>query len=402
MPSKNIVLLDVAMFGHHLAFLTTFSKILLAQGHRVICAAPEVSKVVNKVEKECSVAYERFSAFEYNYRPPRYTRFGKLNDTLSVLNKWQADAAFIRKIQTELHLQVDLVFYAWVDDQLAGFIPPFILDAVFPFKWSGLYFHPYHLRLEKDILQSKANWRDWDAIFLAKNCIAVTIHDQGIRAAFEKRIRKPVIHFPETADDSPPDLTYPLAKEIKDKAQGRIVVGMVGCEGFKGTLTMVNLVKLADPEKYFFVFLGTLPQATYQPADWEKLQNFIQEERANCLFRFEPLPEGGPYNAVFCAFDIPFLVYDNFISSSNRLTKAAIFKRLVLASDNFCVGEDVKKYNLGEAIPPMQAEAALRGLEILAAKIKKEDFPFQQWQVYWDINSEAKLYERFAEVTSLL
>jgi len=402
MPSKNIILLDISLAGHHLAFLRTFSKILLMQGHTVICIAPEVSKVADWVKKECNPATEKFSAFEYNYQPVRYTRYGKLNHTLTILQKWKADAALIRRIQVELHLQVDLVFFAWLDDQLASFVPPFVLDILFPFKWSGLYFHPYHLRREERILRTQAIWRDWDAIFLAKNCVAVTIHDQGIREGFEKRIRKPVMHFPETADDSPPEYEYYLAKEIREKAQGRIVVGIIGCESHKGTLTMVELVKLADPGKYYFVFLGTLPQHTYKPVDWERLQNFIQEKRENSFFRFEPITEGGPYNAVFCTFDIPFLVYDNFISSSNRLTKAAIFQRLVLASDNYCVGEDVKRYQLGEAIRPMQAEAALRGLEILTEKLKSKDLPYKQWQLYRDLNSEAKLYERFAELTGLL
>ena len=52
MVSKNIVLIDYTLEGHHLAFLRSFSKILLHQGHRVICLAPEVEKIQTWIENE--------------------------------------------------------------------------------------------------------------------------------------------------------------------------------------------------------------------------------------------------------------------------------------------------------------------------------------------------------------
>ena len=128
----------------------------------------------------------------------------------------------------------------------------------------------------------------------------------------------------------------------------------------------------------------------------------IEEERENCFFKFEPIPEGSAYNAIFCAFDIPFLVYDNFISSSNRLTKAAIFRRLVLASNNYCVGEDVIRYNLEEAVTPKDPLAALKGLEKLRNRINKEDYPYEMWKIYQELNSEEKLFERFKEIITLV
>ncbi len=143
-----------------------------------------------------------------------------------------------------------------------------------------------------------------DAVFLSRNCIAVALHDAGIVAKFSKRIGKPVFHFAETADDTPPDNSYPLAIQIKEKAKGRIVVGMVGCEKHKGTLTLMQAAKQADHQKYFFVFAGILPEHTYSREEWKEVQQFIQSNPGNCFFHFEPIPEGAAYNAVFCSFDI--------------------------------------------------------------------------------------------------
>ena len=402
MQRKNIVLIDYTLDGHHLSYLRTFSKVLLDQGNRVICIAPGVNKIKEWLLQTCAEKVEFFHSYEYITDSKSYQAFGKFNHTLSILSRWKIEASQIKNIQSELKLKIDLVFYAWLDNQLAAFIPPFVLDKIFPFKWSGLYFHPLHLRLEARSFKHKANWRDWDAILLAKNCLAVTVLDLGIQSGFQNRIGKRVIHFPDIADDSTPDTNYALAKEIKAKAAGRTVVGIIGCEGHKGTLTMANLALLTNPQQFYFVFLGILPEQTYAKEDWEELQVFIQENRENCFFKFESLPEGAAYNAVFSTFDIPFLVYNNFVSSSNRLTKAAIFHKLVLAADKYCVGENVQRYDLGEVVKPMDAEAALKGLEVVLQRIRSKSLPHKNWQVYRELNSEAKLYERFAELTGLL
>lgn len=398
----NIVLLDFSLEGHHFSFVRSFSKILLQQGHTIFCIAPKVQKVTHWIMEQAAENRDHFKGSDYNYNPIAPKGWGRFNSTLKTLHRWHYEGKLIKKVEKENNKKIDLVFYAWIDDQLSQYIHPYLLNRIFPFKWAGLYFHPYHLRLEAPFLKRKANWRDMDAAFLSGNCIAVAVHDLGIISDFRKRIGKPVIHFPETADGTPPDLELPLYKEIKKKAAGRLVVGMIGCEAHKGTLTMMRMSKEVSARDFFFAFIGTLPQSTYTNNDWNEVQEFINEKKENFFFNFHPVPEGAAYNAVFCSFDIPFLVYDNFISSSNRLTKAAIFEKLVLASDNYCVGEDVKSYRLGVAVQPKNSNEAKQGLLRLAAQIRNKDFPCEPWKQYRELNSDDKLFERFRELTTLL
>lgn len=394
---KNIVLIDNTLTGHHLSFLKSFCSILLQQGNKVIVLVPGAEVLAKAMIAEPGFIQDRFHAIDYAEKTFNQYK-GKFGDTRNTLARWKYDASLVKGVEQSLKLKVDLVFYAWLDYQLARFIPAFMLDRIFPYKWSGLYFHPYHLRREPHTLQLKASWRDLDSIFLSRNCVGVTIHDSAIQSGFQYRIGKAVIHFPETADDTTPDLSYPLYQQIKEKAKNRIVVGMIGCEKHKGTLTMMRMVKLADKEKFFFLFLGMLPKQTYTETEWKEVEEFIAEQRENCFFSFQSIPEGAAYNAVFCAMHIPFLVYDNFVSSSNRLTKAAIFERLVLASDNYCVGDDVKKYRLGAAVTPCNENEALKGLNELAHQIEHNDYPTEEWKIYKEINSVALLAQRFKEV----
>jgi hypothetical protein len=399
---KHIVLIDFTLAGHHLSFIRSFSTILLNQGHIVSCIVPGYIEVEDWVKRNNTDNSNNFKGFEYSLIQKPAGIHKNINPTIEVLRRWRKEGKQVKEIEIKRKKKVDLVFYAWLDYQLARYIPGLLLNTIFPYKWSGLYFHPYHLRESDLFLNRKANWRDIDAVFLAGNCLAVALHDQSIVEKYSKRIGKKVLHFPETADDTKPDLFYKHYKAIKEKANGRIIVGMIGCEKHKGTLTMMRMAKNADASKYYFAFLGVLPEQTYAKNEWIEVQHFISSPMENCYFYFHPIPEGAEYNAVFSAFDIPFLVYEHFISSSNRLTKAAIFKKLVLASNNFCVGDDVRKYKLGATVQPGDFSAALSGLESLAEKISSQEYPENEWMEYNKINSEEILKERFKELISLI
>ena len=177
---------------------------------------------------------------------------------------------------------------------------------------------------------------------------------------------------------------------------------MIGCEKHKGTLTLMRMAKEADDSKYFFAFIGVLPKETYNELEWKEAEDFIDRNKENCYFFFHSVKEGAEYNAIFSSFDFPFLVYDNFISSSNRLTKAAIFCKLVLASNNYCVGDDVRKYNLGETVKPENYVAALEGLERLQHRFYSKNFPYKDWEEYKKINSEEMLSNRFQQILDLV
>ena len=54
--------------------------------------------------------------------------------------------------------------------------------------------------------------------------------------------------FAETADDTPPDIHCTIANDIKLKAKGRTVVGMVGLEWHKGGYTLYQLSQIAPKD----------------------------------------------------------------------------------------------------------------------------------------------------------
>ena len=397
---RHILLADFTLEGHHFAFLCQFSRALLAEGHVVTCAVPGSKKIQQWIEVNCAGEQERFH--EVEVLAPIHNGSGWLREKLSGIQAWVSRTALVRAVENSVGMPVDLLFFAWLDEILDRRTHPFLIDIIFPYKFSGLYFHPYHLRKTEKFLNRRAVWRDFDAPLLSKRCIGVAVHDRGIADAFSKRLAKPVIHFPETADATPPQPHHPLAEAIRHQAKDRIVVGIIGCEKHKGFLNLIRAIKGTDETRFYFALIGILPESSYDPDSWREITNFLASTPENVLTHFHSLREGEEYNSVFCSFDIIYLVYADFISSSNRLTKAAHFGRLVLAQDNYCIGSDVREFDLGETVRPGDPNAIVQGLCKLERRIRESCFPLEQWRMYRELNSEEILALKFKELLSTL
>lgn len=402
---KTIVLIDLYTGGHRKAFMCLFIKACLENNTKVICLYPESSEIKDWFLMHEKDSIKNIIFIDFKTTLKFYVSFGRFNQAISILRYWKKCADLLQKVEKQHQLKIDLVYFNWVDSQMANYFPSTLLDFIFPYKWSGLYFHPIIFRKKPLYLDSKATFKDVDSVFLAKNCIAITLHDEGILEKYQNRINKKTILFPEIADDTPPNSSIPLAEKIKAKANKRTIVGIIGLEPYKGTLSLIRLVKIADASKYFFAFTGIFNEAfllNLTENEQKEIKDFIANIPENCLWQTGSLQEGEEYNSVFCSFDIIYIIYNNFYSSSNRLTKAAIFNRLVLANDNGCVGDDVPKYNLGETANENNIEEQYRKLEILHKRISTNDFPLEHWKIYTDKHSTKRLKEKFEELLKLV
>jgi hypothetical protein len=261
-----------------------------------------------------------------------------------------------------------------------------------------LYFHPRHLRINAGCLKHRPGYSEIDVVLTASRCASITIHDAGITQRFERRIGKPVILFPEIADDTPPDPHDPLARAIREKAAGRTVVGMIGLEKRKGTTTLVRLAQQAPRDQFFFVFAGTLRYADFTAEEQSLMKDFFASDPEHCLLHLERVEAGARFNSVFCSFDVPFIVYNDFASTSNLVTKAAIFKRYVLATERYIIGEDVRNYHLGLTVAEGDVVQCLAALTQLRDKInRREPYP-GSFDTYRELQSLRRLKDAFKEV----
>lgn len=398
---KKIVLVSPFALGHHLGFMQLFSQILINNGNQVFALFPE-PELLDEWQIKNKIPASKLINLRYTDPEPIHFRLGRFNGTLNCINKWIQLKKKIREIEKKNATKIDFVFFEWLDTFLSGFLLPHLLDMLFPYYWSGLFFHPWYLSINTHLLKEKVGLADVDLPLLSKNCFGIALHDRTIIEKFRQRLNgKSVIFFPETADDSAPDLDHPLAREIKLKAKGRTTIGLIGLTFYKGLTTLIQVAQSLPDKDFFFVIIGSINYLAYPEDQQIEIKSFFSQPPENCFVSDKDLKEGIEFNSVFYTFDIPFIVYDNFPSTSNNLTKAAILKKPVIASKGYIIGADVEYYKLGITVEQGNVDQCREALYALKKQIFDKSIPEKNFVIYSKEQSIQKLNNSFITLLGL-
>lgn len=370
---KKTILIDHFWTGHHPTYLKLFSKAILSCGHSVVVFCPSPHEVQQWIAVNCPHDRERFRGFEI--REPARPRFlpSRMGDALYGAAWWLSAAGAVRKAHRETGTKPDLVFFAWLDSYLGFFQGVRPVDLIFPYPWAGLYFHPRHLR-SPDISPEA---RGYDGEIRSVNCRGVALLDEGV--ADRMRVRfpgKPVVVFPDVADQSAPDRGYPVLKDLVERAAGRKIVSLLGgLAKRKGMLTLLEAARLMAPDECLFSFCGVLAEQAFAPEEAAAVRQLAADPPRNCFFHFGRIPDEAQFNALVERSDVLFAGYENFPHSSNILTKAALFEKPVLVSRGSCMEERVRTFGLGTSFDTGDVAGCVAGLRrLLEGKDLKADF----------------------------
>jgi len=329
---------------------------------------------------------------------------GPINDILVAAHYWKQYNNVLQQTEKRLSVTIDRVLINTIDLFLAGLFPHFLQKLLFHYSWAGLYIHPRYIRMFRHlgVQQKRASIRDIDYLFKSKSCIGIGIFDNGIDKDLSFRIHKPVIQIPDISDNSIKKTDSLLANEIKTAADGRTIIGTIGISYYAGVIDLIKLSIAASGSAYFFVFVGQFDEDSYShipnEADKVLLRNFRAHPGENCIWKEYYLADEYEYNSVFNCLDIIYMMYPSHYTSSNRLTKAAYFHKFVLASNQHCVGENVKKFQLGETAEPGNIEQQQEKLASLVVSIQHKAFPYKQWVTYYTNNSEIILQKQLCRL----
>jgi glycosyltransferase involved in cell wall biosynthesis len=298
-------------------------------------------------------------------------------------------------------VQPDLVFHTWLDNCITPGLTAALTDLVMPFRWSGLYFHPWYLRQNLRFARLRRGPLSTEAALRSRRCPAVAVLDEGIADRLHMRLAgKPVIVFPDPADASPPDRDFLPAKDIRERAQGRTIIGLVGALAQrKGLLTLLEVARQAASEPWFFVFAGQLMLSSFLPEEQRLIQDWIQAPPPNCYFYPQRLPDEAQFNAIIDTCDILFAAYHHFLSSSNLLAKAALFEKPVIVSEGYCMGERVHQYGLGVTVAEEDVAQSLAAIRQLSAQLAHDGhFTTGRFAEYRQAHSNERLRAAFTQL----
>jgi glycosyltransferase involved in cell wall biosynthesis len=396
---KTIALIDTLWYGHHPTYIKIFSKTLLELGHKVIVFCPEPSEVNQWISLNCQ-KHNLFHAFELKEPKINESLLALAPKTFTALLHWKHTATAIQRVLFKIGSPPDLVFFAWLDSYLSSYSIHYILDKIFPYNWSGLYFRSYQQpKQQKQSIFSKV-FNPYTAL-QSSHCKAVAILNEYTVETLQSKLKNtPVIVFPDFTDESLPDFSFPIMKQIQGKAAGRKIIALLGSlDKRKGFLTLLEVSQKMVGEDYFFVFAGKLGESSFLPHELIKIQNIVNSTPDNCFFHFERIPDEAQFNSLVYICDILFAGYNNFPNSSNILTKAAIFKKPVIVSNNFCMEKRVKKFCLGLTINEGDTLQCIDALKQLCFPFKLDNERIQRdFEGYKRLHSTEQLYRTFSSV----
>jgi glycosyltransferase involved in cell wall biosynthesis len=369
---RHIVVVDGFWLGHHPIYVKAFVRILLEAGYQVsvLCPAPdEVSTWVNQFP---AIDKELFRAHYFIDRLPKLWKYAprKIQNALSPLVRWYHVSQSLKAFYSSTE-KPDLVFFAWLDSYLYGYLPVRVIDRLFPFLWSGLYFLPGYFR---DLTADGEPRKGWfrppvDFIAQSKWAVSIAILDAGIVSRLRAKLNgKQTVVFPDFTDELPPAAHYHLAEEIISKAKGRVIIGLLGSlERRKGLLTLLKIAQHPSSRDWFFVFAGELAEQTFSVQELKEIKSFFDVPRNNCFAYFNRIPGDDQFNALVNVCDVLYAVYQGFLHSSNVVSKAATYGKSLIVSSGGYMEEVVRQFELGEVIPAGDVESALSAMSRLTA-----------------------------------
>ena len=367
-------------------YLNYYAENLLKKGKKVIVISPEFHEISEYVKLKAPKFLANFTALPLDEKifinnNPNY---------FEVLGRWSAVSGRIKIGEKKINAEVDFVFFSPIDPFIRGAVHLFILNNVFKYKWSGIYFNPKPYRLKQLKLNVDPKFLEPDYLFRSHNCVGVCVLDRFITEPLKSRVYKKVVVFPEISNVSIQKTDSIYSKQIKEMAKSRVVVGLLGVEQNEGITALIRLIKKVDTDKYFFVFAGKLDFSSMDEKQRNEVENFMNDHAPNILFILHPLNDE-EINQIYKEIDISYLYFYNYVSSNHLLTKAAYYQKPVLANKDFCVGDTVKKFKIGLSVNG-KMEESVNALEFL--RLERLDFDVfdkESFTDYYALQSESFL-----------
>lgn len=379
---KTLAMVDTIWAGHHPIYFKLFCTIAIDCGHKVFALSP-AEKEMTAWKNQKKYTSDQIEILSCSEIPPINFPIHFVGILITSCKRWL-------NVKTALKgINPDLVFFPWLDNYLSFFLFPLIHKLIFPFAWSGIYFHPRYLRI-KDGNKLRQKVRESAAmIFKSDKCIGVGVLDEGVSSSLRKLVgEKPIIVLPDVADDSEPASDYSVINEIKAKAKNRKIVLLAGgLAKRKGIFTLLKAAQNCYAEDLFFVFAGRLIRSTFSQEELMLIDQLASEPPDNCFFIYNEIPEEVQLNALIAVCNVLFACYNDFPHSSNMLTKATLFKKPIIVSNRFCMGERVEKFGIGITIAEGDSKGCLEAIRHLTDHMYMiEDICFEKYREANDIN----------------
>jgi hypothetical protein len=405
MPGRALILVDWYWGGHHPTYFAHFVLALEQLGMRVLglCPQPEEARrMVSELRDGAATAVPNGLVTEFAELPAvsrgRWLP-SRLYAARQTIKRFRSIDRFVRRWQRHAGVPDCQIFYSCMyewDFDYFKYAKPFLT-----LPWSGLYIRPATVRNGSAILQERRVTPQVDRVAQDGRLKGLAILDEGIRAAFEQRVGRPIVVFPDFTDERLPgsQVSSQLAERLRAFAAGRPVVGLFGhLQRSKGLTTFCSLAQDTTLAECCFAIVGEIDWLDFAPDERQRLQRCLAE-CPNVWTHLARVPDEPQLNALIAQCTVLFAGYINFPHSSNILTKAAVLHKPIVVSEGLLMAERVRRFRLGEITPQDDAESAAAAILRIAQDAEGWVEKHQPaWEDYRQQHSFEALKSAFSEM----
>ena len=350
---KVICLVDFRVTGHHPLYLSHFTKAFQSLGY-------EIDIYTAEVEKCRELLLQALPTLELSN-----TSFLHTNAATHTQKRKLGCRSFFKLIELQREIEqqekksgtrYEIVFFAYLDDIAhADFKLPYIFRTPFTKKFSGLLMAPREKTLERPAFPLSFFLT---SIIERKNAdipeLGILVEDVQNEVS-EKINRKTVVYpdFCSTNQSKPHE--FPLVERLLECKKDRLVSSLLGSiRSHKSIDLFLDCINNADPAKHFFVIAGKFAWHSFTSTQQELIKKVISTPPENILIHDDWLESEEMFDTIVQESDVLFAYYRGFKKSSNLLTKGAVYRVPVIVSDEYLMGERVRKYELGYSLSEPQ------------------------------------------------
>lgn len=249
------------------------------------------------------------------------------------------------------------VFFPYTDAIIPS-VPRFISRFFFPNRWAGLHIIPsYQLEITDGIVKSRIRFNA-EKNFLLPSCQAILVLHPLYQRFLTKRFKGlTCFYLPELVDTKPKsknNINTELLRHIKENAQGRKIVSMLGNITPRKNLPLfLESVSKLSSDKYFILVLGKIkiPQSSALNQEMDKIDHHIKLLKYNSHIDINYYIENeAEFSELLQLSDIVFSHYNRYPFSSSILTKAMAHRKPVIVDKGYLMEKIIKKYNWKVAV----------------------------------------------------
>ncbi|MFN4083695.1 MAG: hypothetical protein ACK4K9_08700 [Bacteroidia bacterium] len=330
----------------------------------------------------------------FNCAPTTYKNHENKNLSVS-LNLLKLRNA-ISETEKKQKSKTDLIIFCPVDDWFLPNTKKFFIEKLLPAKWTGIYLNLSDYYSNKLTLNVDPKPGEPDYFFSARNCIGVVLLDRFMAKEVQSRVYKKVVVFPDISLRNNVG-SNKIIEQIKQLAKGRMIVGMILLEN-ENLEPFLQTALHAETDKFFFVCAGKIEPELLNKKEKKLLSQLLQKGYNNNYFILNDFDDDDEVATYIKSFDILFLIDGNYMQPHPLLTKAAILKKPVIASNKDVIGKLVSTFKLGVSVGSQYADC-IHALNMLRLQMPfEQNFDLEKLNLYAQLQSNSILEESLEQI----